>query len=60
MYYILKLWKLIEFHKIVIYIGEKYAIINSEKVKLDSPTFIENDRTCTPIRFISEELCTKV
>ena len=25
-------------------------------VKLDSPAFVENDRTYTPIRFISENL----
>ena len=46
--------------KIVIYIGEEYAVVNGEKVKLDSPAFIENDRTYTPIRFISEELGAKV
>lgn len=42
--------------EIVIYIGEDYASVNGEKVKLDSPAFIENDRTYTPVRFISEEL----
>jgi len=46
--------------KIVIYIGEEYAVVNGKKVKLDSPAFIENDRTYTPIRFISEELGAKV
>ena len=42
--------------KIVIYIGEENAVVNGETVKLDSPAFIENDRTYTPIRFISENL----
>lgn len=42
--------------KIVIYIGEDSAVVNGEKVKLDSPAFIENDRTYTPIRFIAENL----
>lgn len=46
--------------KIVIYICEEYAVVNGEKVKLDSPAFIENDRTYTPIRFISEELGASV
>ena len=41
---------------ILITIGAEYAVVNGENVKLDSPAFIENDRTYTPIRFISEHL----
>ncbi len=41
---------------IVITIGAKTALVNDKEVKLDSPAFIENDRTYTPIRFISESL----
>lgn len=36
------------------------AKVNGKEVKLDSPAFIENDRTYTPIRFISEELGASV
>ena len=41
---------------ILITIGLDYAKVNGEDVKLDSPAFVENDRTYTPIRFISENL----
>lgn len=41
---------------ILITIGEETATVNGREVKLDSPAFIENDRTYTPIRFIAEEL----
>ena len=41
---------------ILITIGSDYAKVNGEEVKLDSPAFVENDRTYTPIRFISENL----
>lgn len=41
---------------IVITIGAETATVNGESVKLDSPAFIENNRTYTPIRFISENL----
>ena len=41
---------------ILIYIDSDIAYVNQKEVKLDSPAFIENDRTYTPIRFISEEL----
>ena len=40
----------------LITIGSDYAKVNGEDVKLDSPAFVENDRTYTPIRFISENL----
>ena len=45
---------------ILITIGAEYAVVNGENVKLDSPTFVENDRTYTPIRFISEHLGASV
>ncbi len=45
---------------ILITIGAEYAVVNGENVKLDSPAFVENDRTYTPVRFISEELGTNV
>ena len=41
---------------ILITIGSDYAKVNGEDVKLDSPAFVEIDRTYTPIRFISENL----
>lgn len=37
-------------------IGETFANVNGEKIDLDSPSFIENDRTYLPIRFVSEKL----
>ena len=45
---------------ILITIGAEYAVVNGENVKLDSPAFIENDRTYTPIRSISEHLGASV
>ena len=42
--------------EIIIYIGSDKAYVNGEEITLDSPAFLENDRTYTPIRFISEEL----
>ncbi len=45
---------------ILITIGAEYAVVNGENVKLDSPAFIENDRTYMPIRFISEHLGASV
>lgn len=41
-------------------IGEAFVAVNGEKISLDSPSFIENDRTYTPIRFISEHLGVSV
>ncbi len=37
-------------------IGEDFATVNGEKIDLDSPSFIENDRTYLPIRFVSKKL----
>ncbi len=45
---------------ILITIGAAYSSVNGESTKLDSPAFIENDRTYTPIRFISEQLGANV
>ena len=45
---------------ILITIGSDTATVNGESVKLDSPAFIENNRTYTPVRFISEELGASV
>ena len=45
---------------ILITIGSECSSVNGESIKLDSPAFIENDRTYTPIRFISEQLGASV
>ena len=45
---------------ILITIGAAYSTVNDESIKLDSPAFIENDRTYTPIHFISKELGANV
>ena len=45
---------------ILIYIDSDMAYVNGAQEKLDSPAFIENDRTYTPIRFISEQLGASV
>ncbi len=45
---------------IEITIDAETALVNGKEVKLDAPAFIENDRTYTPIRFISENLGAKV
>ena len=45
---------------ILITIGAINAVVNGKDIKLDSPAFVENDRTYTPIRFISEHLGTSV
>ena len=44
----------------MIYIGSDVAYVNGKEIKLDSAAFVENDRTYTPIRFISEELGASV
>ena len=41
-------------------IGASVATVNGVEVKFDTPAFIENNRTYTPIRFISERLGAKV
>lgn len=45
---------------IEIFVDSDIALVNGEKVRLDSPAFIENDRTYTPVRFICESLGAKV
>lgn len=45
---------------ILITIGAPTAKVNGKEIKLDSPAFIENDRTYTPVRFISEYLGASV
>ncbi len=39
-----------------LYIGSAEAYVDGNKTMLDSPAFIENDRTFLPVRFISENL----
>lgn len=46
--------------EIVIYIGGDYALVNGEKMRLDSFAFLENDRTYLPIRFVAESLGCRV
>ncbi len=41
---------------IEIIIGAETALVNGEEVVLDSPAFLQDSRTYTPIRFISEAL----
>lgn len=41
---------------IILRVGEEYAQVNDKKLKLDAPVFQQNDRTYTPLRFISETL----
>ena len=45
---------------IILYIDSDKAYVNNEEVSLDSPAFIENDRTYTPLRFIAEKLGAEV
>lgn len=54
---------------ISIVIGQKYASVaeykniehkTTENVELDSPAFVENDRTYLPLRFIAEKLGAEV
>lgn len=42
--------------EIEIFIGNEYAKVNGKKHKLDSPAFIRDNRTYTPVRFICENL----
>ena len=45
---------------ILITIGAAIVKVNGKEIKLDSPAFIDNDRTYTPIRFIAESLGASV
>ena len=42
--------------EIKITINKAEAIVNGESVALDSPAFIENNRTYLPVRFVAEKL----
>lgn len=46
--------------EIVIYIGSDEATVNGKKEILDSPAFVENERTYLPLRFVSENLGASV
>ncbi|WP_458406845.1 copper amine oxidase N-terminal domain-containing protein, partial [Anaerotignum sp.] len=41
---------------IEIFIGQPFATVNGEPVKLDAPAYIANDRTYLPLRFVAENL----
>ena len=41
-------------------ISSSYAYVNGEPIYLDSPAFLRNSRTYTPVRFICESLGAKV
>ena len=43
-----------KFTSVVLQIGLDYAFVNSDRVTLDSPAVIKNDRTFVPLRFIIE------
>ena len=45
---------------IIITIDSQTAAVNGASIVLDSPAFIENDRTYTPLRFIAEKLGARV
>ena len=42
--------------EIKITVGASEAVVNGQAVTLDSPAFIENDRTYMPVRFVAETL----
>ena len=46
--------------EILIYIDSDKAFINGKEVTLDSPAFIRDERTYTPVRFVAEALGAKV
>ncbi len=46
--------------KITLVVGETVAMVNGEAKELDSASFIENDRTYLPVRFVMESLGMKV
>ena len=45
---------------IILHIDSDKAYVNNKEVTLDSPAYIENDRTYTPLRFIAENLGAEV
>lgn len=46
--------------KIEITIGKNEAVVNGQKVALDAPAFIENNRTYLPVHFVAEKLGASV
>jgi len=46
--------------KISLVIGENFAMVNDEKIELDSASFEEDGRTFLPIRFVMENLGANV
>ena len=46
--------------EIIIYINSTKAYVNGKEEILDSPAFLENGRTYTPLRFVAEKLGAKV
>lgn len=46
--------------EIILTIDSDIALVNGEEINLDSPAFIENDRTYTSVRFIAENLGASV
>ncbi|MBE6804854.1 MAG: hypothetical protein E7528_08185 [Ruminococcaceae bacterium] len=46
--------------KISLVIGENFAMVNNEKIELDSASFVEDGRTFLPIRFVMENLGANV
>ncbi len=42
--------------EISLVIDDNFAMVNGEQVTLDSPSFIENERTYLPLRFVVEKL----
>ena len=42
--------------KVSLIVGEGFAVVNGEAKELDSASFIENDRTYLPVRFVMESL----
>ena len=45
---------------IVLKINDKYALVNGEKIEMEVPAKIMNDRTVVPLRFVGENLNMKV
>ena len=46
--------------KIELVVGSSVAYVNNREVTLDSPVFIQDGRTYTPVRFVAERLGAKV
>lgn len=46
--------------RIVLTVGRPQAIVNGQEVALDAPPVVKNGRTMVPIRFIAEQMGSKV